>query len=425
MPETRAQTSNNTANAQADIEPYKLSEIFSLIPEFDGDQISLGTFLNACDCANDMTVGNQKVLLVIHIKNRLRGRAAQLVNSRNPSSYAEIKRLLNLHFGDSRDLSSLIQDLQRLKQLQGESPLTFFNRLQVLNAKMHAFIQKTPTLNNDQKIAQCTLIDAMALNTLLTGMEPRLGQIIRAGDPRDLPDAHARIRRELQLSYFEVQKSNKTINAVKRENNIQLKRAPSQGAKCYTCGRTGHMSYECRSQQPQRPNYFQNNSYIKREGQQTQTTNSNNAQQPQTPFRPSIATQQFQGQARPSVIQKGPNFQSNQHRAHYMNYNSQYYGYPDDNSYEYYPETPQESFQESPEYDGYDYNQYDPNISAIHTGDYQNFLSLPNQNHPPNEYSTQETVEQPTMLQEIQDQIQTLNLDNMDPNLNFPEQNFL
>lgn len=126
-----------------DQEMYKLSEIFSIVPEFEGDPIFLGTFLNACDCAYRMSQDDQQYLLTIHIKNKLKGRAAQLISSRNPTSYPEIKRLLNLHFGDSRDLSSLIQDLQRTRQLQNESPLTFFNRLQVLHAKMFANIQKT------------------------------------------------------------------------------------------------------------------------------------------------------------------------------------------------------------------------------------------------------------------------------------------
>lgn len=164
-----------------ELEAYKLSEIFSIVPEYEGDQIFLGNFLNACDCAYDMATEQQRVFLIIHIKNKLRGRAAQLINSRNPASYSEIKQLLSLHFGDSRDLSSLIQDLQRLKQLSGESPLTFFNRLQVLNAKMHSYVQKS-YLTRDQKMAQTDLIDTMSLNTLLTGLEPRLGQLIRASN---------------------------------------------------------------------------------------------------------------------------------------------------------------------------------------------------------------------------------------------------
>lgn len=405
MPETRSQQHLQAATATNNIEPYKLSEIFSIVPEFDGDQISLGTFLNACDCANDMAIDNQKLLLVIHIKNKLRGRAAQLINSRNPSSYVEIKRLLNLHFGDSRDLSSLIQDLQRLRQLGGESPITFFNRLQVLNAKMHAFIQKSPDLNNDQKIAQCALIDTMALNTLLTGLEPRLGQVIRAGDPKDLPDAHARIRRELQLSYLETQKTNKPIT-IKREPNSIIKRPPIQAPKCFSCGRIGHLSHECRSQQFQRPNnFFQNNPMIKKEPNYPAA----NSQPVQNQNRP-MPSQHFQNQTRPSVIQRHPNSPSNQHRAHHFN--------PD--SYEYQSYVDEETYNDFDTYQNYSLTP-DYDINEIPVEDFQNFLSLSNQNHPPIEV----TQDSNKTLQEVQEQIQTLNLDNMDPNLNFPEQNFL
>lgn len=49
---------------------------------------------------------------LIHIKNKFKGRTAQLINSKNPS-YLEAKQRLNLHFEDSKDLSSFIQDLRR------------------------------------------------------------------------------------------------------------------------------------------------------------------------------------------------------------------------------------------------------------------------------------------------------------------------
>nr|CAH7762648.1 unnamed protein product [Callosobruchus chinensis] len=198
-------------NLDGPIEPYRLSEIFSLVPEFDGDQIFLGTFLHACDCAYNMAVGEQRDLLVIHIKNKLRGKAAQLVSSRNPFSYIEIKQLLNLHFGDSRDITSLIQDLQRLKQQQNESPLTFFNRLQVLNSKMHACIQKSASLTPLQKTAQCQLIDTMALNTLLTGLDSRLAHIIRASNPRDLLEA------QMAKSMFSYSMFLRTMTILKEE----------------------------------------------------------------------------------------------------------------------------------------------------------------------------------------------------------------
>ncbi|KAJ8936268.1 hypothetical protein NQ318_019755 [Aromia moschata] len=44
------------------VEPYKLSEVFSLIPEYNGNQIFLNTFLNSCTTAFGMAVGNQKAV---------------------------------------------------------------------------------------------------------------------------------------------------------------------------------------------------------------------------------------------------------------------------------------------------------------------------------------------------------------------------
>lgn len=57
-----------------------------------------------------------------------------------------------------------------------------------------------------------TLIDFMTFNTLLTGLELRLGQIIRAGNPKDLLEPDARIRCELQFSIIIFSNNQKPIN---------------------------------------------------------------------------------------------------------------------------------------------------------------------------------------------------------------------
>nr|XP_023011636.1 uncharacterized protein LOC111501933 [Leptinotarsa decemlineata] len=423
-----------------EIEPYKLSEIFSIVPEFEGDQIFLTTFTNACDCAYQMSTRDQRNLLTIHIKNKLRGRAAQLISSRNPETYQEIRHLLNLNFGDTRDLTSLIQDLQRLKQLPNETALIFFNRLQVHNAKMHACIQKS-TLTADQKTAQSRLIETMTLNSLFTGLEPRLGQIIRAGNPRDMLEAHMRIRRELQLSYFENQKHNKHNQ---QKNNISKRpQQPQSSRTCNFCGRFGHLSNECRQRQrppPNNTNSFQNTNFPKPNFPQQnrpQTNFQTNQQRPQfqnnqqrprfqnTPPRPNF---QNQNQNRPSVIQRNPN--SNQQRTHCVtyeesqplqDYNTEYENYYTASSQEndYYTDNGQ-CPQEYDQYDQYDQNdQHDQYINNPNISEYQDFLSLPTQHHPPDFSQSQ------GMTSDIQTQIQSMNLEDYHPDLNFPEQRFM
>lgn len=65
--------------SETEIEPYKLNELFSLIPEYDGNTIFLSTFLNACSTPIGIAAGNQKPFLVLYIKNKLRDKDADFL----------------------------------------------------------------------------------------------------------------------------------------------------------------------------------------------------------------------------------------------------------------------------------------------------------------------------------------------------------
>ncbi|KAL1516270.1 hypothetical protein ABEB36_000189 [Hypothenemus hampei] len=309
-----------------------------------------------------MATMQQKVFLLIHINNKLRGRTAQLISSRSPNSYPEIKQLLSLHFGDSRDLPSLIQDLQRLKELPNESPLTFYSRLQVLNAKLHAN-------------AQASLVETMALNTLLTGLEPRLGQLIRAGNPTSLLEAHTRISRELQLSYFENQKIAKSTT---QKPVSQVSKSHPQ--KCSYCGRLGHSTLQCRQ-------------------------NPNNNQTPNQPQSSYVKTPQV---ANPN--QPRPKFQRNfpQQRTHHVNLQEQQNECNLEDNYG------QENTSDENNPSHYQEEPIEPPVEPDNSHENQNFIMDSTNHHPPdNSFET------------LTSQLQTLNLDDMNPNLNFPEQAFL
>lgn len=329
---------------EAAVEPYKLSELFSLIPDYDGNPIFLTTFINSCNTAMQIAVNDQKRFLVLHIKNKLKFRAAELVNSRNPNSWDSIRNLLEIHFGDSRDLTSLLQDVQRLKQLNGESPLTFVSRLQTHEAKLHAAINKQ-NLTPDQKIAQTALADSLCLNTLLTGLEPKLAQLIRASQPNDMLTAVNRIRRELQLNYFESQKFNTSKQTM--QNPVTKKTFQSNYSRQNSSQNNNNFPRQNNFQHNNfpRPNNFQNNNNFVRPNPQSQ----NQFQRQSFVQRPSTSQQQNQFQRpstsfqnpnnnfqRQSVIKENPNpnFQRQsviQQRTHHVNDNE--FEYHDDSSY--------------------------------------------------------------------------------------------
>lgn len=445
------------------VEPYKLNEIFSIIPEYDGNQINLNTFLNSCRTAYDMSIGNQTVLLTVHIKNKLKGRAAELVNSRNPTSWEEIKTLLENHFGDSRDLTSLIQDLQRMRQLPNESPLTFIARLQTHEAIMHASVHKQ-RLTLAQKQAQLQLTEGMVLNTLLTGLEPKIGQIVRASDPVDMLTAISRVRRELQLNYFETQKIGRSNSATTPMRNPNLSSTTKQ---CSFCKRAGHIASECRQRQqnPRPPNSGTPQNYPKPNYYNQNTGNSQNFQQQRPNYynQNSGNSQNFQQQrpsviipnpnsnnAKPPAIQPNPNYYKPNvnRRTLHLNQNIEPENTEQNQNY-YASDNPYENFNE-----GY-YTDNDPcaspNYYTANTSEYDNTNEdYYTANSPSENYYTEEPTFDATPVYNrdfrsgpyaqsdppyhrhrdsnmtvLQTQFGKMNLDNFNPNLNFPEQQFL
>ncbi|XP_030751005.1 uncharacterized protein DDB_G0286379-like [Sitophilus oryzae] len=164
-------------------------------------------------------------------------------------------------------------------------------------------------------MAQTDLIDTMSLNTLLTGLEPRLGQLIRATS---------------------------------------------------------------------KPNTFQQS--------QQRTFNGQNQNQSSRP-----------------TFQR--NFNQPQQRAHHVNFDN---NFNNNYSYEEYPNydlNDNGNFQENDYYDEYSYDTPNPD-------NYSDFLDLTTKDQPPDTL-----IQDPTS--EIQTQIQALNLEDMNPNLNFPEQKLL
>lgn len=88
--------------------------MFAIIPEYDDNSIFLNTFISYITTVLSMSSDNHKDLIVLHVKNKLRGHAAELVYSRNSIPvWDNIQSSLESHFGDSKDLSALIEDLQK------------------------------------------------------------------------------------------------------------------------------------------------------------------------------------------------------------------------------------------------------------------------------------------------------------------------
>ena len=171
----------------------------------------------------------------------------------------------------------------------------------------------------------------MALNTLLTGLEPRIAHIIRASNPKTILEAQIRIKRELQLSYFETQNSRlrQTQPVIQKKLNVRTQNFNTNQNNSQQQSYTSRPNYQqFSSNYNSRPNFYQNQS----------NTNNFSQQRPQFVQRPQTQRPQFQQNQRPlnnsqpraSVIQRNPNFNQ---RAHVVNYSDNDNFYPEEYIY--------------------------------------------------------------------------------------------
>lgn len=105
-----------------------------------------------------------------------------------PNSWTHVpspnhRRMLNIYYTNTfhtRDLNGLIADLQRMRQIPNEGPLTFINRIQTHESRMLSVINKQ-CLSVGQKYGQTRLIESLCLDSLLTNNQkfPIQATIIR------------------------------------------------------------------------------------------------------------------------------------------------------------------------------------------------------------------------------------------------------
>lgn len=104
---------NESTHDESDVEPLKLSEILNIIPEFDENTTILSTFINSL--VQKVCVGQQKFSETIQIKNKLKGKAVYLVNSRKLKNMEQNKNVTRITLRKFKRFvfSSPIHDLQK------------------------------------------------------------------------------------------------------------------------------------------------------------------------------------------------------------------------------------------------------------------------------------------------------------------------
>lgn len=214
-------------------------DYLDLIPHFDGDTSKLPVFLDTCEQVLGMLVQDNNAqriqFLMLHFRNKIVGKAAQVLAARNITTFPELKSLLLNTFGDQRNEESLLNDLMMLTQNHNESPSQFADRCISLRGLL---LSKMQMANISQGLRQEKLIlyNKMALRTFLSGLNAHLSHLLRCKEPASLEEA---------------------INMVVEEENMNYNRQQKLGAK-NNLQKTDHSQIRTTQINPRyNPNHFQ------------------------------------------------------------------------------------------------------------------------------------------------------------------------
>lgn len=219
----------NQSQAQTQNNLQMLKMYVDIIPNFDGNSITLHSFISACDFLFT-TFGNSREAIMINylirvIQTKLVGRAQLLVGCRSElDTWQKIKDALQACFGDNRSLECLEQDLFMAKPNKGETSLDFAKRLQILRSQLAQKLNSLPL--TEMPISTKTIYqkqyEQIALRTFIRNLPGPLQSITRLRSPENLESALTIITEEENFQYTQnlFKQPQSTFNNIKPHTPI-------------------------------------------------------------------------------------------------------------------------------------------------------------------------------------------------------------
>lgn len=215
----------------AETHTHNMTDIRAIIPDnFDGDRTKLYDFLQNCSQAYALSTGSQKTLILSYMESKLKGIARAQTRFTEFHSFDDFKTCLMRLFGDKRDFSQILEELNSITQLKNENVQTFYNRITQLQTIALNKIASTNTATQNGKIE---LINEIALSRLILHSNDEISNALRRSKPTDLNTA---LSEAIDEEKFLLARRMKTSTF------------PSKKF-CNFCKIPGHLISECRKRQ--------------------------------------------------------------------------------------------------------------------------------------------------------------------------------
>ena len=208
-----------------------LQDAIKVVPEFDGANISLGQFLEGCTEAKDMIEEGAERNLVKLICSKMFGEARSAIVGQTFNTIDGLKNFFRSIYFPVKSVQQLIGELGREYQREGESVISFTNRLRDIGRKILETKKLSGELNqsfkdtNNKNIMEC----------FLQGLLPSISQRLRMQDSLNEMITEA-IQIEKQLE----------AQAALRHSRFNIARTKAIQI-CQLCKKEGHEADTCKT----------------------------------------------------------------------------------------------------------------------------------------------------------------------------------
>ena len=113
--------------AQNNIVPMR--DIISVVPMFNGHNITLAEFLEGCDLAATMTDLAMEQTLVCLLRGKLEGEVRKLMMGNVFATLDELKNFLRDYYFSGKTIHQLLGNLGNIYQKEGERVVSYANKV--------------------------------------------------------------------------------------------------------------------------------------------------------------------------------------------------------------------------------------------------------------------------------------------------------
>lgn len=163
----------------------------NFIPYFDGDVDNLNSFCNAVRLVFRTYGPQYETFLLLHIANRLTGKAAKGFRART-INYNSVETLLSdlaLHYGNIGMTVQIYTQIRTITQDPTESASEYGSRTKKLYNRLITMISFTPNISEIDRDSIIRQVEADILERFLVGLKPPLDHLVYSRQPTTLDAA--------------------------------------------------------------------------------------------------------------------------------------------------------------------------------------------------------------------------------------------